>query len=63
MQKYDVVSYVEENIGTFHKKRQQNLESLKLNRILTSKNFYGTVFSKYIADSDIRDFRACVVKN
>ena len=28
-----------------------------------SKNFYNTVFSNYVDSRDIRDFRACVVKN
>ena len=36
----DVRSYVENNIGTFHLKRLQNLEKLKLNHILKRKNPY-----------------------
>ncbi|MBC8346529.1 MAG: cytosolic protein [Candidatus Marinimicrobia bacterium] len=36
----DVVKYVELNIGTFHSKRLQNLEKLKLTKILKRKNPY-----------------------
>lgn len=36
----DVVKYVESNIGTFHSKRLQNLENLKLTKILKRKNPY-----------------------
>lgn len=36
----DVVKYVESNIGTFHSKRLQNLEKLKLTKILKRKNPY-----------------------
>lgn len=36
----EVVTYVEENIGDFHKKRLQNLEQLKLHKILKRKNPY-----------------------
>ncbi|MCZ7356023.1 MAG: PmeII family type II restriction endonuclease [Candidatus Methanoperedens sp.] len=36
----DVQKYVEENIGTFHSKRLQNLEKLKLKRVLQRKNPY-----------------------
>jgi len=36
----DVVSYVEDNIGTFHSKRKQSLETLKLSIILKRKNPY-----------------------
>lgn len=36
----EVVKYVEENIGTFHAKRLQNLEALELRKILKSKNPY-----------------------
>lgn len=36
----DVIEYVENNIGEFHKKRLVNLETLKLKRILTRKNPY-----------------------
>lgn len=36
----EVVRYVEENIGGFHTKRLQNLEQLKLNKILKRKNPY-----------------------
>src|SRR3989338_2079224 len=36
----EVVKYVEENIGGFHSKRLQNLETLKLDKILKRKNPY-----------------------
>jgi len=36
----DVIGYVEENIGSFHTKRLQSLQSLKLDRILERKNPY-----------------------
>ena len=36
----EVVKYVEENIGSFHTKRLQNLELLQLNKILKRKNPY-----------------------
>lgn len=36
----EVVTYIEENIGDFHKKRLQNLEKLKLHEILKRKNPY-----------------------
>jgi hypothetical protein len=36
----DVISFVEENIGSFHKRRLQNLTGLKLNQILKRKNPY-----------------------
>jgi len=36
----EVVSYVEENIEGFHTKRLQNLEQLKLHKILKRKNPY-----------------------
>ena len=36
----DVVKYVESNIGKFHSKRLQNLEKLKLTKILKRKNPY-----------------------
>jgi hypothetical protein len=36
----EVAKYVEENIGTFHTKRLQNLEALELRKILKSKNPY-----------------------
>jgi len=35
-----VIEYVEENIGEFHKKRIDSLETLKLDRILKRKNPY-----------------------
>lgn len=36
----DVKHYVEENIGTFHRKRIEKLDGLKLNDVLKSKNPY-----------------------
>ena len=36
----DVLHYVEENIGVFHKKRIQSLDSLKLSKVLKRKNPY-----------------------
>ena len=36
----DVLNYVEENIGTFHEKRIQNLDKLKLSKVLRRKNPY-----------------------
>lgn len=36
----DVVKYVEENIGTFHKKRIEALKKLKLSTVLSKKNPY-----------------------
>ena len=36
----DVLNYVEENIGTFHQKRIQSLDDLKLSKVLRRKNPY-----------------------
>jgi len=36
----DVTKYVENNIGTFHQKRIQSLDSLKLSQVLRRKNPY-----------------------
>ncbi|MFN0278158.1 MAG: PmeII family type II restriction endonuclease [Pyrinomonadaceae bacterium] len=36
----DVTRYVEENIGTFHEKRLQSLDGLKLRKVLNRKNPY-----------------------
>ncbi|HLA95203.1 MAG TPA: PmeII family type II restriction endonuclease, partial [Pyrinomonadaceae bacterium] len=36
----DVTDYVEANIGTFHKKRIQSLDDLKLRKVLNRKNPY-----------------------
>lgn len=36
----EVQNYVENNIGTFHKRRLQNLGTLKLSQVLTRKNPY-----------------------
>ena len=37
---FDVISYVEKNIGTFHEKRIESLNSLKLINVLKKKNPY-----------------------
>lgn len=36
----DVLQYVEDNIGTFHKKRISSLDSLSLSKVLRRKNPY-----------------------
>lgn len=36
----DVSRYVEQNIGTFHQKRIQSLDGLKLSQVLKRKNPY-----------------------
>ncbi len=36
----DVVKYVEENIGSFHKKRIASLNNLRLKTVLSKKNPY-----------------------
>lgn len=36
----DVIQYVEQNIGTFHQKRIQSLDGLKLSQVLKRKNPY-----------------------
>lgn len=36
----DITKYVEENIGVFHKKRIENLDHLKLSKVLERKNPY-----------------------
>ena len=40
LQKEDVLLYVEKNIGIFHEKRLENLDSLKLKKVLRKKNPY-----------------------
>ena len=40
LQPSDVVAYVEQNIGAFHQKRLDSLESLELKKILKRKNPY-----------------------
>jgi len=40
LKKEDILQYVEENIGTFHKKRIASLDSLKLSKVLKRKNPY-----------------------
>ena len=36
----DVLKYVEENIGTFHEKRNLSIDKLKLSKVLKRKNPY-----------------------
>ncbi len=36
----DIAQYVEQNIGTFHKKRIESLDTLKLSKVLRRKNPY-----------------------
>ena len=40
----DVSQYVETNIGTFHQKRIQSLDNLKLSTVLKKKNTKPTIF-------------------
>lgn len=47
----DVSKYVEENIGTFHQKRIQSLDSLKLSKVLSRKNPY-LFKAKYVLTAD-----------
>jgi len=47
----DVSQYVEENIGTFHQKRIQSLDSLKLAQVLKRKNPY-LFKAKYVLTAD-----------
>ena len=47
----DVSNYVEENIGTFHQKRIQSLDSLKLSKVLSRKNPY-LFKAKYVLTAD-----------
>lgn len=47
----DVTQYVEKNIGTFHEKRIQSLDDLKLIRILKRKNPY-LFKAKYVLTAD-----------
>lgn len=47
----DVTKYVEENIGIFHQKRIQSLDTLKLVRILKRKNPY-LFRAKYVLTSE-----------
>lgn len=46
----NVTQYVEENIGTFHEKRIQSLDNLKLSQVLKRKNPY-LFKAKYVPDS------------
>ena len=47
----DVLQYVENNIGTFHKKRIDSLDSLSLSKVLKRKNPY-LFKAKYILTSE-----------
>lgn len=47
----DVSHYVEKNIGTFHEKRIQSLDSLKLHNVLKRKNPY-LFKAKYVLTAD-----------
>ena len=47
----DVIQYVEENIGDFHKKRIKRLDNLKLTDVLKRKNPY-LFKAKYILTSE-----------
>lgn len=47
----DVSQYVEENIGTFHQKRIQSLDDLKLIKVLKRKNPY-LFKAKYVLTAD-----------
>lgn len=47
----DVSQYVEQNIGTFHSKRIQSLDSLKLKKVLKRKNPY-LFKAKYVLTAD-----------
>jgi len=47
----DVTQYVENNIGTFHEKRIQSLDSLKLVDVLKRKNPY-LFKAKYVLTAD-----------
>jgi len=47
----DVSQYVEQNIGTFHQKRIQSLDSLELKQVLKRKNPY-LFKAKYVLTAD-----------
>jgi Type II restriction endonuclease EcoO109I len=47
----DVSQYVEQNIGTFHEKRIQSLDALKLSQVLRRKNPY-LFKAKYVLTSE-----------
>ncbi|MBK9406032.1 MAG: cytosolic protein [Ignavibacteria bacterium] len=47
----DVSQYVEQNIGTFHQKRIQSLDKLKLSKVLKRKNPY-LFRAKYVLTAD-----------
>ena len=47
----DVLQYVEQNIGTFHQKRIQSIDRLKLSQVLKRKNPY-LYKAKYVLTAD-----------
>ncbi len=49
----DLIKYVEKNIGSFHKKRLESLESLKLEIILKRKNPYLFRAKNIVAAQDL----------
>lgn len=49
----NVQQYVEKNIGTFHSKRLQNLENLKLRQVLKRKNPYLFKAKNILTASDL----------
>lgn len=49
----DVTKYVEDNIGTFHQKRIESLDNLKLSKILKRKNPYLFKAKYVLTASDI----------
>lgn len=49
----DVTQYVEENIGTFHKKRIDGIAGLKLSRVLAKKNPYLFKAKAVLTSQDI----------
>jgi hypothetical protein len=51
LNKRDILQYVENNIGTFHKKRIASLDNLKLSKILKRKNPY-LYKAKYVLTAD-----------
>lgn len=47
----DITLFVEQNIGTFHQKRIQSLDSLQLSQVLKRKNPY-LFKAKYVLTAD-----------
>lgn len=48
--KYEITKYVEDNIGVFHEKRLESIDSLRLNKVLSRKNPY-LFKAKYVLTS------------